>query len=169
MHCIEDICGHNDEELRIYCFCCPAMEVDDYRYLYTPPSDSPCLEQVSAKGKSAQDIFGKCILQKNKGPAFVQMAGPGIFHTAEELHEFFVKAAGDAVAHLDYACPAKEQAESWLENMPSDEEGGWNEGAMNEDICWELEDALPALPSHKSLQSAVAEADRAIRGWKDVR
>jgi hypothetical protein len=66
-HLVEDICAHNDEMLHIYCFCCPAMEVDDYRLLYTNPLDLDRLPTLSVRGKSAQDIFGECILRKNKG------------------------------------------------------------------------------------------------------
>jgi hypothetical protein len=34
---IEDICARDDEALRAYCFCCPAVTVEDFRLLYTLP------------------------------------------------------------------------------------------------------------------------------------
>jgi hypothetical protein len=63
---IEDICSHNEEELRAYCFCCPALRVDEFHLLYTNPLESDAPPELSAKGQSAQDIFGECILRKNK-------------------------------------------------------------------------------------------------------
>jgi hypothetical protein len=74
---ITDICTNNDELLRAYCFCCPAMEVDEYRLLYTPPADSDATPVLSTKGKSAQDVYGECILRKNRGPKFFSAAEQG--------------------------------------------------------------------------------------------
>jgi hypothetical protein len=75
---IEDICAHDDDVLRAYCFCCPAVTVEEFRSLYTPPVGLDAQPVLSAKGKSAQDIFGECIMRKNKGPKFVQQGGPEI-------------------------------------------------------------------------------------------
>jgi hypothetical protein len=177
---IEDICRHNDEELRTYCFCCPAMGVDDFRLLYTnlPDSDEPAV--LSVNGKSAQDIFGECITHKNKGRAFVEQAGTASFHTMKDLHEFLVKAAARATAHLHYSLPEPTEAEAWLVNMPTDEEAGWNASAMDKDIRREeLADVPPAGPNpppsppspppQPTLAGTVKEADQAISGWKDAR
>jgi hypothetical protein len=135
---------------------------------------------LSTRGKSAQDIFGECILRKNKGEKFVRQAGTEIFHSTEELQEFFAKAAGSATAHIDYAAiPPSEQME-WLANMPSDEEAGWNVEAANSSIRKEIEEACaasglapppPPIPSPApvSLTATVAEADQAVSSWKDVR
>jgi hypothetical protein len=102
---IEDICAKDDDHLRAYCFCCPALRIDEFQALYTVPADSDITPGLSAKGKSAQDIFGECILRKNKGQAFVDKAGPDIFHSEEELREFLTRAAGDAVAHVTVGRP----------------------------------------------------------------
>jgi hypothetical protein len=115
---IEDICTHNDEELRAYCYCCPALRLDEYHSLYVPPIDSSTLEVVSSKGKMAQDIFRECVLCKNRGSGIV-------LHTNEELHEFFVKVAVAATAHINYSKMDVHSAEAWLRDMPSDEEAGW--------------------------------------------
>jgi hypothetical protein len=165
---VEDICTHNNEELRAYCYCCPALRVDDFRFLYTPPAESTEAGHVSAKGKMAQDVFRECIIRKNRGPDFVRAGGPDIFHSMPELHEFFVKAAMQANAHLDYAPVEPLQAEAWLHNMPTDEEGGWGANALNEEICKDLSDVLPPT-TMDSLSSTVADADKAIGGWKDAR
>jgi hypothetical protein len=87
---IEDICVHNDEELRAYCFCCLAITSSEFQSLNIPPAESKELGAVSSKGKSAQDIFYKCILHKNQGKKSVEEAGTEHFHTEGELHEFFV-------------------------------------------------------------------------------
>jgi hypothetical protein len=116
---IEDICARDDETLRAYCFCCPAMEVDDFRLLYTIPPGSDVLPTLSAKGKSAQDIFGECILRKNKGPEFVRKAGSDVFHTKEELHEFLTRSACGATSHIDYTAQPPFESLAWLTSMPS--------------------------------------------------
>jgi hypothetical protein len=59
---IEDICAKDDDHLRAYCFCCPALRIDEFQALYTVPAGSDITPGLSAKGKSAQDIFGECIL-----------------------------------------------------------------------------------------------------------
>jgi hypothetical protein len=115
------------------------------------------------KGKSAQDIFGECIVRKNRGAKFIMEGGTELFHTAEELHEFFVRAEMVAVAHIDYAPFALE--ENWLQNMPNDEESGWGADELNQEIC---DKAVATAPQQESLSNTVAEADRAIGGWKDV-
>jgi hypothetical protein len=165
-HLIEDICAHNEEELRAYCFCCPPLEVDDYRLLYTnpPESDEPAI--LLAKGKSAQDVYGECILRKNRGPEFLEKAGTDTFHTTEELHKFLVKASTRATSHLPYHAP---EAEGWLVNMPTDEDAGWNADAMNKDIHQELANMLPAVSGPQpTLTTTIKEADEAIGSWKDV-
>jgi hypothetical protein len=176
---IEDICAKDDDHLRAYCFCCPALRIDEFQALYTVPAESDITPGLSAKGKSAQDIFGECILRKNKGPAFVDKAGPDIFHSEEELREFLTRAAGDAVAHIDYAPIAPETQAAWLANMPSDEEAGWGAEANNDAIRKEVETAClasglpppPSPPAHSgaSLAATVAEADRAVSSWKNVK
>jgi hypothetical protein len=176
---IEDICAKDDDHLRAYCFCCPALRIDEFQALYTVPAESDITPGLSAKGKSAQDIFAECILRKNKGDKFVSKAGTDIFHTEEELREFLTRAAGDAVAHIDYAPIAPETQAAWLANMPSDEEAGWGAEANNETIRREVEDAClasglppppsPPAPSGSSLAAAVVEADRAVSSWKNVK
>jgi hypothetical protein len=176
---IEDICANDDNHLRAYCFCCPALHIDEFQILYTVPAESDITPGLSAKGKSAQDIFGECILRKNKGPEFVNKAGPDVFHTEEELREFLTRAAGDAVAHIDYAPIAPEAQAAWLANMPSDEEAGWGAATSNEALRLEVETAClasglppppspPALPG-ASLTATVADADRAVSSWKNVK
>jgi hypothetical protein len=134
---------------------------------------------LSAKGKSAQDIFKECILRKNKGDKFVSRAGTDVFHTEEELREFLTRAAGDAVAHIDYAPIAPETQAAWLVNMPSDEAANWGAGANDETIRREVEDAClasglppppsPPAPSGSSLAATIVEADRAVSSWKNVK
>jgi hypothetical protein len=62
------------------------------------------------------------------------------------------RAAGDAVAHIDYAPIAPESQAAWLANMPSDEEAGWGADTSNKHIREEVEAAclasgLPPPPS----------------------
>jgi hypothetical protein len=176
---IEDICAKDDDHLRAYCFCCPPLRIDEFQMLYTVPADSDITPGLSAKGKSAQDIFTECILRKNKGWEFVEKAGRDTFHSEEELREFLTRAAGDAVAHIDYAPLAPEAQAAWLSNMPSDEEAGWGADLNNESVRREVEDACragglppppsPPAPSGASLAAAVAEADQAVSSWKNVR
>jgi hypothetical protein len=176
---IEDICARDDDHLRAYCFCCPALRIDEFQALYTVPAESDITPGLSAKGKSAQDIFKECILRKNKGDKFVSRAGTDVFHTEEELREFLTRAAGDAVAHIDYAPIAPETQAAWLANMPSDEEANWGAGTNNETIRREVEVAClasglppppsPPAPSGSSLAATVAEADRAVSSWKNVK
>jgi hypothetical protein len=176
---IEDICAKDDDHLRAYCFCCPALRIDEFQTLYSVPAESDITPGLSAKGKSAQDIFMECILRKNKGPKFVGKAGPGIFHTEEELREFLTRAAGDAVAHIDYAPIAPETQAAWLSNMPSDEEAGWGAETNNEEIRREVEAAClasglppppsPPAPPGASLAATVVEADRAVSSWKNAK
>jgi hypothetical protein len=144
---VEDICGRDDEALRAYCFCCPAMQVDDFRLLYTLPLGSDLSPVTSAKGKSAQDIFGECIMRKNKGPEFVLKAGSDTFHTEEELHEFLVRAATQATAHIDYAMLPPSESTAWLANMPTDVEAGWNAAASDDIIRKEVTNAVIASGS----------------------
>jgi hypothetical protein len=176
---IEDICAKDDVHLRAYCFCCPALRIDEFQALYMVPAESDITPGLLAKGKSAQDIFGECILRKNKGPAFVDKAGPDIFHSEEELHQFLTRAAGDAVAHIDYTPIAPGEQAAWLANMPSDEEAGWGAAANDDAIRLEVETAClasglppppspPALP-RASLAATVAEADRAVSSWKNMK
>jgi hypothetical protein len=177
---IEDICAKDDDLLRAYCFCCPALRIDEFQTLYSVPKESDITPGLSAKGKTAQDIFTECILRKNKGPEFVEKAGPDVFHSEEELHQFFTRAAGDAVAHIDYAPIAPETQAAWLANMPSDEEAGWGADTSNKHIREEVEAAClasglppppspPPVPSGSSLAAAVAEADQAVSSWKSVK
>jgi hypothetical protein len=176
---IEDICAKDDDHLRAYCFCCPALRVDEFQALYSVPAESDITPSLSAKGKSAQDIFTECILRKNKGQKFVDMAGPDIFHTEEELREFLTRAAGEAVAHIDYAPIAPETQAAWLANMPEDEEAGWGAEVNNEEIRREVESAClasglppppsPPAPSGASLAATIVEADRAVSSWKNVK
>jgi hypothetical protein len=72
---VEDICRHNDDDLRAYCFCCPALRLDEFQCLYSNPPGTDQPPVLSTRGKSAQDIFGECILRKNKGEKFVRQAG----------------------------------------------------------------------------------------------
>jgi hypothetical protein len=174
---IEDICAKDNDALRAYCFCCPALRIDEFQALYTVPPESDITPGLSAKGKSAQDIFGECILRKNKGPAFVEKAGTDVFHTKIELREFLTRAAGDASAHIDYAPIAPEEQAAWLTSMPSDEEAGWGAETSNAAIRKEVEDAClasglslpPPSPPSTSLAATVAEADQAVSSWKDVK
>jgi hypothetical protein len=176
---IEDICAKDDDHLRAYCFCCPALRIDEFQALYTVPKDSDITPGLSAKGKSAQDIFTECILRKNKGMEFVKKAGPDIFHSEDELREFLTRAAGDAVAHIDYAPIAPEAQAAWLSNMPTDEDAGWGAGDNNENIRVEVATAclasglppppFPPAPTGASLAAAVAEADHAVSSWKSVK
>jgi hypothetical protein len=174
---IEDICASDDEALCAYCFCCPAIEVDDFRLLYTYPSGSDAPPILSAKGKSAQDIFGECILRKNKGPDFVRKAGPDVFHTEEELREFLTRSACRATAHLAYAEETPSESIAWLANMPTNEEASWGAAASNNTISKEVADAVvassstlpPLPPAPISLDATVAEADQAVSSWKDAR
>jgi hypothetical protein len=177
---IKDICAKDDDHLRAYCFCCPALRIDEFQTLYTVPADSDITPGLSAKGKSAQDIFYECILRKNKGQKFFEDAGTDVFHSEDELREFLTRAAGDAVAHIDYAPIAPEAQAAWLANMPSDEEAGWGAGANNKLIREEVEAAClasglppppptPPAPSGSSLAAAVAEADQAVSSWKSVK
>jgi hypothetical protein len=174
---IEDICAKDGDNLRAYCFCCPALRIDEFQALYTVPSGSDIIPGLSAKGKSAQDIFGECILRKNKGPAFVDKAGPEVFHSKGELREFLTRAAGDAVAHIDYAPLVPSEQAAWLVNMPSDEEAGWGASANDAAIREEVETAclasslppLPPAPSAATLAATVAEADQAVSSWKNVK
>jgi hypothetical protein len=174
---IEDICAKDDDALRAYCFCCPALRIDEFQALYYVPHDSDITPGLSAKGKSAQDIFKECILRKNKGPEFVAKAGPDVFHSEEELQQFFIRAAGDAVAHINYA-PIEPLAQAaWLANMPSDEEAGWGADANNDSIRKDVEMAClasglplpPPAPPATSLAVTVAEADQAVSSWKNVK
>jgi hypothetical protein len=175
---VEDVCAHDSERLRAYCYCCPVLRIDEFQILYTNPPKSDLPPELSAKGKTAQDIFGECILRKNKGPEFVRKAGPEIFHSDKELLEFLGRAAGTSKAHIDYAAPTPSEQAGWLTNMPSDEEAGWNADSSNSSICKEIEDAClasglapppPPPPTHVSLAATVAEADHAVSSWKDVR
>jgi hypothetical protein len=172
---IEDICAHDDNHLRAYCFCCPAMRVDDFRTLYTSPLGSDATPVLSAKGKTAQDIFGECIMRKNKGPAFFLEAGHDVYHTEEELHEFLTRAACEATAHIDYALEAPSESLSWLANMPTDEDAGWNAGAHNATIAREIREAPTASgsalppPPPAPLEATIAEADHAVSSWKDAK
>jgi hypothetical protein len=144
---VEDICARNDEALCTYCFCCPAMEVDDFRLLYTDPPGSDVPPMLSAKGKSAQDIFGECILCKNRGPEFVRKAGSDAFHSEEELREFPTRAACRASAHINYVEQSPSESLAWLVNMPADEEAGWNAAATNSTTRKEIADAVIASGS----------------------
>jgi hypothetical protein len=176
---IEDICAKDDDHLRAYCFCCPALRIDEFQALYTVPADSDITPGRSAKGKSAQDIFTECILRKNKGPKFVEKAGRDTFHSEEELREFLTRAAGDAVAHIDYAPIAPEAQAAWLSNMPSDEEAGWGADLNNEAVRREVESAClasglppppsPPAPTGAPRADAVAEADQAVSSWKNAK
>jgi hypothetical protein len=177
---IEDICLKDDNLLRAYCFCCPALRIDEYQTLYTVPKESDIVPGLSAKGKTAQDIFAECILRKNKGAKFAELAGPDVFHSEEELHQFFTRAAGDAVAHIDYAPIAPEAQAAWLANMPSDEEAGWGADQNNKQIRKEVEAAClasglppppspPPVPSGSSLAATVTEADHAVSSWKNAK
>jgi hypothetical protein len=145
------------------------LEVDDFRRLYTIPPESDALPPTSSKGKSAQDIYGECILRKNKGAKFVHLAGSDIFHTEEELHAFLVRSACAAVAHIDYSQAEPSKAMEWLANMPSDEEAGWNADATNATVRKDIVDSLPpnlpssstgpSPPTPEALTMVVAEAD----------
>jgi hypothetical protein len=153
------------------------MESGDFQILYTNPPESDVPPVLSAKGKLAQDIFRECILRKNKGPEFVHKAGSDIFHSEEELHAFLTRAAGGAVAHIDYAAQVPSESMLWLADMPSDEEAGWNTAATNNSIRQEIVDAntasgsvpipLPSAPA--SLEATVEEADQAVSSWKDAK
>jgi hypothetical protein len=171
---INDICALDDDSLRAYCFCCPAMRVDDFRTLYTNPLGSEATPVLSAKGKSAQDIFGECIMRKNKGPAFILEAGHDVFHTDEELREFLTRAACAATSHINYAHITPSESMEWLANMPTDEDAGWNAEASNATIAGEIRNApvesgsaLPLSPA--PLEVAIAEADLAVSSWKDAK
>jgi hypothetical protein len=174
---IEDVCAKDNDALRAYCFCCPALRIDEFQALYTVPPGSDITPGLSARGKSAQDIFGECILRKNKGPVFVDKAGPDVFHSEEELREFLTRAAGDAVAHIDYAPAVPSVQAAWLANMPSDEEAGWGAETNDEAIRKEVETAClasglplpPPAPPAASLTATVAEADQAVSSWKNVK
>jgi hypothetical protein len=176
---IEDICAKDDDHLRAYCFCCPALRIDEFQALYTVPADSDITPGRSSKGKSAQDIFYECILRKNKGLEYFKNAGLDVFHSEDELREFLTRAAGDAVAHIDYAPIAPEAQAAWLSNMPSDEEAGWGAGMSNENIRAEVATAClasglppppsPPAPTGASLAATVAEADHAVSSWKNVK
>jgi hypothetical protein len=157
---IEDICSHNEEDLRAYCFCCPSLRVDEFRLLYTIPLGSDASPEVSANGKSAQDIFGECILQKNKGEKFINEAPAGTYHSADQLRAFLIRSAAKAVSHINYAELEPSENMQWLANMPTNEEAGWGADAANDK-------ALNPTPA--SLDAAVVEADQAISGWKDVK
>jgi hypothetical protein len=124
------------------------MEVGDFRLLYTNPPESDEPAVLSVRGKLAQDIFGECIIPKNKGPKFFKQAGTDIFHTLEELHSFLVMVASRATAHIQYHLPESSEAAAWLKNMPTDEDVGWNANAMDKDIYQDLADILPAGPIH---------------------
>jgi hypothetical protein len=165
---IEDICANNDEQLRAYCFCCLALVVDEFRLMYTPPADSDVTPVLTAKGKSAQDVFGECILRKNRGPDFVRKAGPEVFHTEEELHSFLVQAAGAATAHIDYSREGLPEQMDWLSNMPADKDAGWGAGAALPPLP-SSHPTTPPPPTHTSLANVMAEADQALGGWKDAR
>jgi hypothetical protein len=152
--------------------------LDEFQILYTNPPEADTPPTLSAKGKSAQDVFGECILRKNKGPDFVHKAGPDVFHSEEELHEFLVRAACGASAHINYAEEEPSESMSWLANMPSDEEAGWNAAASNNTIRKEVQAAMvassstlpPPIPvTPVSLAATVVEADQAVSSWKDVR
>jgi hypothetical protein len=174
---VEDICAHNEEELRAYCFCCPSLRVDEFCLLYTNPIGSDALPKVTARGKSAQDVFGECITRKNKGRKFVDEAPPDSFHSTQQLHEFLVRSSGRAHAHLNYSAEDPSESMTWLANMPSDEDAGWNATHANESIRQEIltagkETRSPTpgpVPTAASLGAAVAEADHAISGWKDIK
>jgi hypothetical protein len=174
---VQDICDHNDEELRAYCFCCPALRVDEFCVLYTNPIGSDAPPEFSAKGKSAQDIFGECITRKNKGEKFINEAPPDTFHTTHQLHEFLVRLAGRAHAHIDYSAEDPSEAMAWLATMPSDEAAGWNAASADDSMRQEIVAAgkatrspTPApIPTAASLGATIVEADHAISGWKDVK
>jgi hypothetical protein len=172
----DDICAKDDTALRAYCFCCPALRIDEFQALYYVPPESDITPGLSAKGKTAQDMFGECILRKNRGEEFVRKAGPEVFHSEEELFQFFTRAAGDAVAHLDYAMTEPTVQAAWLANMPTDEEAGWGAEVSNSAIRKEVEEACassglppPPAPSTSTLAATVAEADQAVSNWKDVK
>jgi hypothetical protein len=174
---VQDICDHNDEELRAYCFCCPALRVDEFCVLYTNPIGSDAPPEFSAKGKSAQDIFGECITRKNKGEKFINEAPPDTFHTTHQLHEFLVRSAGRAHAHIDYSAEDPSEAMAWLATMPSDEAAGWNAASADDSMRQEIVAAgkatrspTPApIPTAASLGATIVEADHAISSWKDVK
>jgi hypothetical protein len=174
---IDDICAKDDDALRAYCFCCPALRIDEFQALYYVPPESDITPGLSARGKSAQDIFKECILRKNKGPTFVAKAGPDVFHSEEELRGFLTRAAGDVTAHINYAPIEPQEQTAWLANMPSDEEAGWGAEAIDNTICKEVETAClasgfplpPPAPPTTSLAATVAEADQAVSSWKNVK
>jgi hypothetical protein len=160
--------------MRAYCFCCRALTNEEFQTLYIPPSESGVPGALSSKGKSAQDIFGECILCKNRGPKFVEEGGTELFHTEGELHEFFVWANMAANAHYDYANMGPEEPTNrWLLSMLSDEEAGWGADTLGKERFEELTDALPlpgpAPPLEEALTNMVEEADKAIGGWKSAR
>jgi hypothetical protein len=166
---IDDICAKDDDHLRAYCFCCPALRIDEFQALYYVPPESDITPGLSAKGKSAQDIFGECILRKN--------TSKGVLHSEDELRQFLTRAAGDAVAHLDYTQIVPTEQAAWLANMPSDEEAGWGAESSNATIRKEVEEAClasglpppPSPPHAATLGDSIAEADRAVSSWKDVK
>jgi hypothetical protein len=91
--------------------------------LYCVPPESDITPGLSSRGKSAQDVFGECILRKNTAKE--------VLHTEEELRQFLTRAAGDAVAHIDYVQTKPEEQAAWLTNMPTDEEAGWGAESSN--------------------------------------
>jgi hypothetical protein len=134
---VEDLCRNDDDLLRAYCFCCPALDIGKYQTLYSLPKGSMSPEITSAKGKTAQDIFAECILRKNKGARFVEKVGSELFHTEDELHWFFTQAAMVAIAPdqlVDYTPADPDAREAWLTNMPSNHEAGWGADEMNQDL-----------------------------------
>jgi hypothetical protein len=102
-------------------------------------------------------------LRKNKGPKYFEEGGVNIqefFHTQGELHEFFVWGSMAAVAHIDYTHMGPNEDNTWLWNMPDDEDAGWGAGESKG------RELMP--PLEVTLANAVKEADRAIGGWKSA-
>jgi hypothetical protein len=83
-----------------------------------------------------------------------------------------VRAAGVATAHIDYGMEGYTEQMDWLSNMPTDEEAGWGSGrAASTGAAGGPSLIRPPSPPPQldSLVATVAEADKALGGWKDVR
>jgi hypothetical protein len=135
--------------------------------LYTPQTVE--MGPISAKGKNSREMFVECALHKSKGREFVEKVGGDIFHSEDELHQFFAWVGHAAVAHIDYSGSAAVTGpDGWLLTMPTDKSIGWGASELEVEELKELEAVVPIVPTISSTDDMVSQANQVILGWKDT-